>query len=130
MMFIVPKFKTIFDEMLNGKPLPDLTLWVMSVSQFMVNHFLLIFGAIAAGVIGFKIFAATPFGSQLLDTVKLKLPVVGDLLTKTAISRFTRTLAGTLGKFRGSDFYRPSTLPRTPQETLSWRLPSVRSMTV
>jgi type IV pilus assembly protein PilC len=72
-----------------------LTLFVINLSQFAQDNLLLIIGAIIGAVVGFRVFAATPFGSMILDIFKLKLPLVGDLITKTAISRFTRTL-GTL----------------------------------
>jgi type IV pilus assembly protein PilC len=55
----------------------------------------LIFGGIFAVIVGYKIFAATPVGQSVIDRLVLRLPIFGDLLQKTAIARFSRTL-GTL----------------------------------
>ncbi len=95
MAFIVPKFQAIFKDMLNGAALPWLTQMVIDASDMLVHNFIIIFGALAAVVIGINVFIHTAFGSRLMDQMKLKLPLLGDLITKTAISRFTRTL-GTL----------------------------------
>jgi len=117
LLFIVPKFELIFNDMLNGKPLPFLTTCVINASkivQFLVwppsvetkklpADFMAAFQypvpylplVIAIGVVGWKIFNGTPAGAQLIDRWKLKLPLFGDLITKTSIARFSRTL-GTL----------------------------------
>jgi type IV pilus assembly protein PilC len=107
LLFIVPKFEKIFADMLAGKPLPVLTQIVIDFSRFIQYlcwppsispgalpvPYLPI--AIAALVIGYKLFAGSAAGAILLDRVKLRMPVFGDLLTKTSIARFSRTL-GTL----------------------------------
>jgi type IV pilus assembly protein PilC len=95
LVFIVPKFQKIFAEALPGQDLPGITLFVIGASNIMINYWYLVLGTVAGVVIGYKIFAATPFGAILLDRIALRLPVFGDLLSKTAISRFARTL-GTL----------------------------------
>jgi type IV pilus assembly protein PilC len=95
LVFIVPKFQEIFKDMLNGKPLPGLTQFVIDLSQFMQHNILFIMAGIAVIFISYNVFAATPGGIRVIDSTKLKLPLVGDLITKTAISRFARTL-GTL----------------------------------
>jgi len=95
LVFIVPKFQKIFEEALPGTPLPGITLFVIGVSQIFINQWYLIIGAVAAVVIGYNVFSATTVGAIIIDQLTLKLPVFGDLLSKTAISRFARTL-GTL----------------------------------
>jgi len=95
LVFIVPKFEQIFKEMLNGKPLPGLTQFVIGISNLVKDHIFVILGVVAVLVIGFRLFAATQFGIRVLDRVKMNAPLLGSLITKTAISRFTRTL-GTL----------------------------------
>ncbi|HEY5894418.1 MAG TPA: type II secretion system F family protein [Chthoniobacterales bacterium] len=95
LVFIVPKFEQIFKEMLGGKPLPSLTIFVISVSNLLKNNILLVLAAAALAVVGYRLYAATPSGKLTIDRIKLKMPLFGDLLRKTAISRFTRTL-GTL----------------------------------
>jgi type IV pilus assembly protein PilC len=95
LVFIVPKFQQIFQDALPGKPLPAITLLVIGASHFMVEKWYLILGGIAAIVFGYKFLRSIPAGIVFLDSVSLKIPVFGDLTSKTAISRFARTL-GTL----------------------------------
>ena len=95
LVFIVPKFEAIFHDMLGDKPLPTITLFVIGVSNFIKNHGLILLGVIIAVIAGYKFFARTTRGRALIDRFKLRVPLFGDLLRKTAISRFSRTL-GTL----------------------------------
>lgn len=95
LVFIVPKFEQIFHDMLGGKPLPGITQFVMNASNLVKNHLLLIFAFIAALVVGYKLFARTPSGRAFIDKFTLRMPLFGDLIRKSSISRFTRTL-GTL----------------------------------
>jgi type IV pilus assembly protein PilC len=95
LVFIVPKFEQIFKDMLNGKPLPALTAWVIAVSRMVKDNFLILGAIVAAVVIAYRLFAATEFGKVTIDKIKLRLPLFGDLVRKSSISRFTRTL-GTL----------------------------------
>jgi type IV pilus assembly protein PilC len=67
----------------------------MGISHSIVDHFLVSTIAIAVVVICFMLFIRTKFGRHVWDKFKLKMPVVGPVISKVAISRFTRTL-GTL----------------------------------
>jgi type IV pilus assembly protein PilC len=95
LVFIVPRFEQIFHDMLGDKPLPAVTLFVIGVSNFMQNHYIVLLGIIVALIVGYRFSARTKSGRALLDAAKLRMPLFGDLLRKTAISRFSRTL-GTL----------------------------------
>ncbi len=95
LVFIVPKFEEIFNDMLGGRQLPALTRFVMGASDFVKSNILLILGAIAVLVIAYNLIARTAGGRATIDRIKLYLPLFGDLIRKTAISRFSRTL-GTL----------------------------------
>jgi type IV pilus assembly protein PilC len=95
LVFIVPKFEAIFHDMLGDKPLPAITLFVIGVSNVVKNHGLILLGLVIVAVAAFKFFARTAGGRTAIDRFKLRLPLFGDLLRKTAISRFSRTL-GTL----------------------------------
>ena len=95
LVFIVPRFEAIFHDMLGDKPLPGITLFVIGISQFMQNHWAILLGAVVAIIVGYKISARTRGGRAVLDRIKLRAPLFGDLIRKTAISRFSRTL-GTL----------------------------------
>ena len=93
LVFVIPKFREIFNGL--GVTLPGFTVFVLSVSEFVRSHFLVALGIVAVFVISFKIFISTKMGRRIFDKVKLFMPVLGPVITKVAISRFTRTL-GTL----------------------------------
>ena len=95
LVFIVPQFQKIFADALPGQALPGITLFVIFLSHMLVARWYIVIGLIATVVIGYKVFAATPAGAVIIDRIILKLPIFGDLMSKTAISRFSRTL-GTL----------------------------------
>jgi type IV pilus assembly protein PilC len=95
LIFIVPRFELIFHDILGDKPLPPATRFVIGVSDFMQHHGVILFGAIVAIVIVYKLIGRTRRGRLLIDNFKLRMPLFGNLNRKTAISRFARTL-GTL----------------------------------
>ena len=95
LVFIVPKFEAIFHDMLGDRPLPVITTFVITVSRFVQGHWLVILALIFAAIAGYKFANRTPRGKSTIDGVKLRSPLFGDIIRKTAISRFARTL-GTL----------------------------------
>ncbi len=95
LVVIVPKFQAIFKDMLNGKPLPGITQFVIDISNTLQNHILSVLGVMAVLVVGYNLLARSEAGRVLLDKVKLRIPIFGDIIRKTSISRFSRTL-GTL----------------------------------
>jgi type IV pilus assembly protein PilC len=95
LIFIVPRFETIFHDMLGDKPLPAITLFVIGISDFMQKHWAVLLGVIIALFAAGKVAARTRAGRAALDRMKLRAPLFGDLIRKTSISRFSRTL-GTL----------------------------------
>ena len=95
LVFIVPKFEAIFHDMLGDKPLPAITIFVVAISKFVQDHWLVLIAAIAAAAGGLKFANRTVRGKAIIDRMKLRVPLFGDVIRKTAISRFSRTL-GTL----------------------------------
>lgn len=96
MMVIVPKFEKIFEDMLGSRDkLPELTKWVIGFSRWVQGNFLYLIAGLAVVIVGWQVLKATAAGRRLIDAVKLKLPLFGDVQRKSAISRFSRTL-GTL----------------------------------
>jgi len=95
LVFIVPRFEAIFHDMLGDKPLPVITVFVISASRFVQENWVIILCSVGALFVGYKVAARTKAGRDVLDRIKLRAPLFGDLLRKTAISRFSRTL-GTL----------------------------------
>src|SRR5437870_636964 len=78
-----------------GMQLPAFTRLVLGISQIVKDHFVYAFGTIVLFFVAFMIFIRTNFGRHVWDKIRLKLPAIGPVVTKVAISRFTRTL-GTL----------------------------------
>lgn len=96
MVVVVPKFKLIFQDMLEGAPLPAFTQLVLNISEIIASRFLVVFGCVVAFFILLKLFInKTKFGRKLFDRFQLMFPLLGPVISKVAISRFTRTL-GTL----------------------------------
>jgi type IV pilus assembly protein PilC len=95
LLFIVPKFETIFNEMLGGAELPMVTQVVTGASKFVQNNVLWLFGGAAVIIVAFKAWSNTKGGRAVVDKMKLSIPVLGDIQRKSAIARFSRTL-GTL----------------------------------
>jgi len=95
MIFIVPRFQVIFQDLLGDKPLPPVTQFVIGFSGFMQNHGLILLGIIVAIGFLYNLIGRTRRGRLAIDNLKLRMPLFGNLNRKTAISRFARTL-GTL----------------------------------
>ena len=95
LIFIVPKFETIFHDMLGDKPLPAITLFVMGISDFMQKQWTMLLAVAVVLFVTGKVAARTRAGRSVIDRAKLRAPLFGDLIRKTSISRFSRTL-GTL----------------------------------
>jgi type IV pilus assembly protein PilC len=91
LVFIVPTFAKMFSDM--GGELPGPTKLVMNISDFLRAYIWLICGAIAAGAVALMQYNKTEKGKFNIDTVKLKIPIFGDLERKSAVSRFSQTLA-------------------------------------
>jgi type IV pilus assembly protein PilC len=95
MVVVVPKFKEIFKDMMGGKGLPGFTQFILGISDMIANHFIISVGCAVAFVVLLNLALRTKPGRRLFDRFRLSVPVVGEVIRKVAISRFTRTL-GTL----------------------------------
>ena len=92
MIFVVPSFKTVFTSF--GADLPAPTLFVIALSEFFVSFWWLIFGSIGGGLyFFFQSWKRSEKMQKTMDRLLLKIPVFGDLLFKSALARWTRTLA-------------------------------------
>ena len=92
MIFVVPAFKSVFASF--GADLPGPTLMVMAISDFFVEYWYAIFGSIGGGIYAFFWTWKRSEKMQIfMDRVMLRIPVFGDLIRKSAIARWTRTLA-------------------------------------
>jgi len=92
MIFVIPAFKEVFTSF--GADLPAPTLFVIAMSEFFVRWWWAIFGFIGlGGYFFFESWKRSPKMQKSMDRLLLKLPLFGDLLNKSAIARWTRTLA-------------------------------------
>jgi len=89
--FILPKFKVIFTEL--NVDLPITTKLLLNASSYAVKYFYVPIAAVIGSVVGYKAYARTPSGRLQLDSLKLKVPLFGELLRKLSIARFARTLS-------------------------------------
>ncbi|MBA3685018.1 MAG: type II secretion system F family protein [Planctomycetes bacterium] len=93
MVAIVPKFELIFKDL--GIALPGLTEALIGFSRFIAGYWWLLLFMIIGTIVGLKVFAKTEKGGEILDRIALRIPVLGMILKKSSVARFTRTL-GTL----------------------------------
>ncbi len=94
MVFVVPTFGKMFDQL--GGTLPAPTILIMKMSDFLGGAGGIITLAVIIGtIIGIKQFRKTETGLKIMDRIILRLPVIGVLFRKVAVAKFTRTL-GTL----------------------------------
>lgn len=89
-LFVIPKFATIFEDNNALMPLP--TRILLSVSDFMLVWWWAIIAAAVIAAVALRRWGRTPSGRFTLDRVKLKLPVMGPVMQKAVLSRFSRTL--------------------------------------
>ena len=97
MIFIVPKFEKMFTELLEGEPLPWLTQIVVGIGKFMSEQALIMVVGIVVLVILIKIILKIPFLRFYIDWAKYNMPLFGPIVSKSAISKFGRTLGTLMG---------------------------------
>ena len=95
MMVVVPQFQTIFEQMLRGAPLPGPTQIVVGISDLFASHPILVLGGMGGLVGGVILLKKTKQGAKAFDWLGLKIPVVREVVSKSNVSRITRTF-GTL----------------------------------
>jgi type IV pilus assembly protein PilC len=92
MIFVIPAFKEVFTNF--GADLPAPTLVVMAISDWFVSNWYIIFPVIGLAIYGFFEGWKRSLAMQIyMDKLMLKLPVFGDLVRKSSIARWTRTLS-------------------------------------
>ncbi|UCD67310.1 MAG: type II secretion system F family protein [Betaproteobacteria bacterium] len=92
MMFVIPAFKELFTNF--GADLPALTLLVIAISDFFVDHWWFIFGGVGFGLwFFFYTWKRSVKMQRVLDRLFLKIPIFGELIRKATIARWTRTLS-------------------------------------
>ncbi len=96
MVWVIPVFAQMFLEMSGGKiGLPGPTQLVINISNFFQSYWYFMGGALVGIVMAIKRYYATVNGRVVIDRLLLKIPIIGDLIRKASVAKFTRTL-GTL----------------------------------
>lgn len=91
LVFVVPQFEELFESF--GADLPALTQFVINLSEFMQSWWWVIAGTIGGTIyVVLRIKKTSPALQETFDRIALKIPVVGEITTKSAIARFSRTL--------------------------------------
>ncbi len=92
MLFVIPAFKDVFKSF--GGELPGPTLFVIALSEFFTSYWYIIFGVIFGGLyFFFQSWQRSEKMQQFMDRLLLKLPVFGNLINKSVLARWTRTLS-------------------------------------
>jgi len=95
LVYVIPTFAQMFTGM--GGSLPWLTQKVIDLSSMVKDNFFLMIAGGGASIFGMKKFYQTDKGRMQIDKVVLKTPVVGELVTKASVAKFTRTLGTLIG---------------------------------
>lgn len=95
LVYVVPTFSQVYADAGSQLPLP--TQLLIATSTFLKKYILVVAGLAFAGLSALKRWAATESGRYTFDRLKIKLPVIGEILTKYAVSGFTRTLSTVIG---------------------------------
>ncbi|MFM8190489.1 MAG: type II secretion system F family protein [Pirellula sp.] len=97
-VFLVPKFQPFFDRLeQNGTGLPAITIVLLGASKVLMNYGLIVILAVGGIVFGILRWIKTQSGRRMIDKIKLKTPIVGDIFHDAAVSRACRVL-GTMLK--------------------------------
>ena len=97
MIFIVPKFQVMFTEMLDGAQLPAITQLVMGISTWLQNNIIIAIIVVVVLVVATKFILKTEKGRFYFDKGVYNAPVIGMLISRNAISKFSRTLGTLMG---------------------------------
>jgi len=92
--FVVPTFQTMFES--SGLTLPYPTQVLINISEFVQSKWYILLGIIFGGAFLVRNLNKTPAGREFFDRLLLRIPVLGDLLHKTAIARFSQSMASLL----------------------------------
>lgn len=91
MVFVIPNFADMFAGI--GTDLPAMTKMVMNMSNFFVKWWYIIIGLMILAIVGLRVFAKTSLGKDIFGGIALKLPIFGDLIIKSAASRFSGSIS-------------------------------------
>lgn len=91
LVFVIPTFANLYESF--GAELPFLTKMVIGLSNFVKKFILLIILFLVAIIVGLRMWYGTDPGKEVIDRILLRFPIIGNLIHKQALSRFSRTLS-------------------------------------
>ena len=91
LLFVVPIFKNMYDDLGGSLPLPTQTL--INISGAITQYWWIVIGGLVGGIFAFRRWKRTEAGKVTWDRLKLRMPIFGSLVQKVAISRFARTFS-------------------------------------
>jgi type IV pilus assembly protein PilC len=91
LIFVIPKFEALFKN--SGAELPKLTQYVVMASNLLRDYWWAIFGGLGIGIYLLINYYKSPEGRKVCDSILIDVPVMGSLIQKGAVARFTRTLS-------------------------------------
>jgi len=97
LVFVIPRFQSVFDGLLNGRGMPAFTLAVFHLSNLVKDHIMVMGMALLTLMMALRLFIKTRTGRRWFDGFKLVIPVAGGVFRKVSLTRFTRTLGTLLG---------------------------------
>ncbi|MCR4908485.1 MAG: type II secretion system F family protein [Lachnospiraceae bacterium] len=89
--FVIPRYMVMFEDL--GTELPGITLAVVAMSDFVLGYWYILILVVVGIVIAVKVYSKTDSGRHFIGLLLLKLPIVGNLVTKTSCARFARTMS-------------------------------------
>ena len=93
MVFVIPRFQSIYHDLLRGASLPTLTQWTIDTSTLLKDYWWALIVVIPMVIYLYKWIRRTESGGRFIDRFFLNMPRVGELVSKLAIARFSRTFA-------------------------------------
>jgi len=95
MVFVMPQLAVLYKNLNVALPLP--TQIVIGISDFVTNFWFIVLAVAVIVIVGFKKWSKTPDGILIIDTLILKMPVFGNLISKTILAEFARTFGLLVG---------------------------------
>lgn len=90
-IYVVPNFSKFYDDL--GAELPTITQWTLAISFFLRDNFWLLLVGLVVGVAALRAYLRSPAGRKAFDAFKLRLPLLGDIFHRFALSEYCRSLA-------------------------------------
>jgi len=131
LVFFVPKFDMLFDRLRQKGEMPAMTEGLLSFSRFLQSYGWIVLIAIAVAGLALQSKLSTDAGQRWLDRMKLKIPVLGDILKNLAVARFCRVLGTLLGNgvpiLKSLEISRSATGNRLLTESIADATENIRS---